>query len=264
MCGVRGGGRSQRDTPTTTHTHTNTHANTHTLHTNNTHNAQRTNAQHTTQNTQGVNASSAYHFLPMFGYHLAPEVHQRKSWILHIFSLRIDREQHVPDSSNHSLSMIKLFSFSRPDGHFGGNQLPDCSISLSPLPHHPPPPQPQPQPRPQRPPQQHTTHHQHNTTLHGDRDRERRQRKRRETKRRSLPQACFTIFRVLTCASTHIHTYTLYTQRYTYKHIYMYMYMYVYIHVIMNRHGHHFFLNWNCVGAKRPQHRHMYRLIACD
>ena len=34
--------------------------------------------------------------------HSTREVHQRNPWILHIFSLRIDREQHVPDSSNHS------------------------------------------------------------------------------------------------------------------------------------------------------------------
>ena len=43
-------------------------------------------------------------------------------------SLRIDREQHVPDSTNHSLSLIKLFSFSRPEG----NKLLDCSVGLSP------------------------------------------------------------------------------------------------------------------------------------
>ena len=68
-----------------------------------------------------------------------------------------------------------------------------------------------------RPPQQHTTQHQHNTnTTHKTRrqtqreserdkdreNRERRQRKSRERKRRSTSQACFTIFRVLTCVST--------------------------------------------------------------
>ena len=49
----------QRDTPTPTptRTHTNTHANTHTLHTNNTHNAQRT-----TQNTQSGIVSSLTKF----------------------------------------------------------------------------------------------------------------------------------------------------------------------------------------------------------
>ena len=38
------------------------------------------------------------------------EVHQRNRWIMHIFSLRKDREQHVPDSTNHSLCPIKLLS----------------------------------------------------------------------------------------------------------------------------------------------------------
>ena len=51
------------------------------------------------------------------------EVHQRNPWILHFFSLRIDREQHVPDSTNHSLYLMKLFSFSNLEGNVGGNQL---------------------------------------------------------------------------------------------------------------------------------------------
>ena len=37
--------------------------------------------------------------------------------------LRIGREQHVPDSSNQSLCLIKLFSFSYPEGNSGRNQL---------------------------------------------------------------------------------------------------------------------------------------------
>ena len=47
--------------------------------------------------------------------------------------LRIGRGQRVPDSSNHSLYLIKLFNSSYPEGNFGGNQLLDGSISLSPL-----------------------------------------------------------------------------------------------------------------------------------
>ena len=39
-------------------------------------------------------------------------------------SLRTDREQHVSDSSNHSLFLVKLFVFSCSQG----NKLPDCSI----------------------------------------------------------------------------------------------------------------------------------------
>ena len=37
-----------------------------------------------------VIASSAYQNLPTWGHYLAPEVHQRNRWILHICSLRID------------------------------------------------------------------------------------------------------------------------------------------------------------------------------
>ena len=48
------------------------------------------------------------------------------------FCVRIGREQHVPDSSNHSPCLIKLFSFSNLEGIFGGNQQPDGSICLSP------------------------------------------------------------------------------------------------------------------------------------
>ena len=52
----------------------------------------------------------------------AREVHQRNNRILHIFTLRISREQHVLESSNHLLCPIKLFSFSYPEGDAGGNQ----------------------------------------------------------------------------------------------------------------------------------------------
>ena len=46
----------------------------------------------------------------------------RNPWILPISSLRIDREQHVPDSSNHSLYLLKLFSFSCPEGTLRGER----------------------------------------------------------------------------------------------------------------------------------------------
>ena len=49
-------------------------------------------------------------------------------------SLRIDREQHVPDSSNHWPCLTKLFSFSNLEGNFDGNPQPFGSISLSPSP----------------------------------------------------------------------------------------------------------------------------------
>ena len=49
-------------------------------------------------------------------------------WILQISSLRAGREQHVSDSSNHSLYLMKLFVFSCPEG----NKLLDCSIRFRP------------------------------------------------------------------------------------------------------------------------------------
>ena len=75
-----------------------------------------THQQHTTHKTQGVIASSAHQNLPTLGYRLTPEVHQRTPWILQVFSLRIDREQHVPDYSNHSLHLINLSNSSSSSG----------------------------------------------------------------------------------------------------------------------------------------------------
>ena len=53
-------------------------------------------------------------------------------WILPISSLRTGREQHVPDSSHHSLYLMKLSNSNSPEGNCGGNQLLDGSINLSP------------------------------------------------------------------------------------------------------------------------------------
>ena len=47
--------------------------------------------------------------------------------------MRIGRGCYIPEASNHSLYPIKLKSSSYPEGNFGGNQLLDGSISLSPL-----------------------------------------------------------------------------------------------------------------------------------
>ena len=52
-----------------------------------------------------------------------PEVHQRNLGSYPTSSLRIGREQHVPDSSNNSLYLIKLLSYSYPEANVGGNQL---------------------------------------------------------------------------------------------------------------------------------------------
>ena len=84
-------------------------------------------------------------------------------------SLILDREQHVPDSSNHSLYLIKLFSFSNLEENFGGNQPPNGSICLSNSPSPPSPPPPQSQPRPQPP---HTTHRDRETETHRQRETE--------------------------------------------------------------------------------------------
>ena len=51
------------------------------------------------------------------------EVHQRKPCIVPILSLSIGRTRHVPESSNHSLYLLKLFNASSPEGTFGWNQL---------------------------------------------------------------------------------------------------------------------------------------------
>ena len=64
-------------------------------------------------------------------YHFR-EVHQKNGRILIISSLRIGRERHVPDSSNHSLYLMKLLSSSYPEGNCGRNQLWDGSVCLSP------------------------------------------------------------------------------------------------------------------------------------
>ena len=60
-----------------------------------------------------------------------PVFTRSKHWISHISSLRISREQHVPDSSNHSLYLMKLFVFSCPEG----NKLLSCSILFRPFLH---------------------------------------------------------------------------------------------------------------------------------
>ena len=62
-----------------------------------------------------------------------PRSSMKKPLDLTHLKLRIGRGQCVPDSSNHSLYLIKLFNSSYPEKNFGGNQLLDGSIRLSPL-----------------------------------------------------------------------------------------------------------------------------------
>ena len=62
------------------------------------------------------------------------EVHQRNSWLDQThFQFENRSRTTCPDSSNHSLYLIKLFNSSYTEGHCGGNQQPDGSICLSPL-----------------------------------------------------------------------------------------------------------------------------------
>ena len=78
----RGGGGVSRDTPTPTSTHCTPHytPSTHT------HNAQRTNAKHTTQNKQNGIVSSAHQNLPTWGYHLTQRLSPKKPLDLTRFS----------------------------------------------------------------------------------------------------------------------------------------------------------------------------------
>ena len=168
-------------------------------------------------------------------------------------SLRIDREQHVPDSSNHSLYLMKLFNSSSPGdtvegishgmvirllslSNLEGNFGPDGSISFrGPL----PPPSPPPQPRAQ---QQHATH---NTE---DRDRDRDRDTETETQKEDKTQVLRTI-----CTSDTFHDVRL-EKPLTSHNGFIYIYVYICHHE--SRTPQH--SKWNCVGANRPQQRHMY------
>ena len=74
---------------------------------------------------RGVIASSAYHETAHVELSRASErFTERNLWILPIQGLRIDREQHVPESSNHLLIPDEAVELHfHPEGHCGGNQL---------------------------------------------------------------------------------------------------------------------------------------------
>ena len=55
-----------------------------------------------------VIASSAYQNLPTYGYHVLQRFTKKTFRSFHVQVRGKDREQHVPDSSNHSLYLIKL------------------------------------------------------------------------------------------------------------------------------------------------------------
>ena len=81
--------------------------------------------------TEGVVASSVYQNLPTEGYHVPQRFTKQTFGPFPFSSLRKGREQHVPDSSYHSLYLIKLLSSSYPEGNCGRNKLLNGSISLS-------------------------------------------------------------------------------------------------------------------------------------
>ena len=60
---------------------------------------------------EGVTVISAYHNLPTYGYHVLQRFTKETLGSFPFSSVRIGREQHVPDSSNHSLYLMKLLSW---------------------------------------------------------------------------------------------------------------------------------------------------------
>ena len=148
---------------------------------------------------------------------MAPERFTQESLGSYTFSsLRIDREQHVPDSSNHSLYLRKQFSFSNREGNLAGNQQPDGSISLSPSPlpcllHH-----------------HNHNHDHHNNTQHINRDRDR-------DRDRDKTQVLRTI-----CTSDTFHD-VRFEEAFDLPQWFLFFcyICYIYIYVIVNRQGHH-------------------------
>ena len=57
---------------------------------------------------RGVIVSSAYQEKPTYGYHVLQRFTEETFGSFPFSSFRIDREQHVPDTSNHSLYLMKL------------------------------------------------------------------------------------------------------------------------------------------------------------
>ena len=127
--------------------------------------------------------------------------------MLPISSLIIGREQHVPDPSNHSQNLIKLFNSSSPEGNFG-----ECATSTN--------------THTQRTPTHTTTTHsnpaRHTTPTHTtrrQRERQRRLKEKRQDKTRhdsrqlailreswfllSFVQACFEFLTTLTFRALH-------------------------------------------------------------
>ena len=125
---------------------------------------------------------------------LSPERFTKSNlWILPIYGLRVGREQHVTDSFNHSLYLIKVFRSSSPEGNGAERNVTNdlhvsiatshgnvifrvltLMLSLKPQPH--------------SNTAHHTTTTPTHTTSHGDRDRLRQRQK--ETTQRKTREDC--------------------------------------------------------------------------
>ena len=71
---------------------------------------------------------------PQMGYHVLQRFTKETLESLHISSLRIGRTRHVPDSSNHSLYLIKLFNSSSPGETAGGTSCEMVRLVFRPIP----------------------------------------------------------------------------------------------------------------------------------
>ena len=73
---------------------------------------------------------------PHMGYHVPQRFTKRNERILPILSLRIGRTRHVPDSSNHSLCLMKLLNSSSPGETAGGTSCEMVRLVFRPIPEH--------------------------------------------------------------------------------------------------------------------------------
>ena len=172
-----------------------------------------------THGWQGVIVSSAYQNLPTYGYHVIQKFTKETFGSFPLSSLRIDREQHVPDSSNHSLSLIKLFSFSCLEE----NKLLDCSVGLSPF----------------CPSMTNDVNVSIATSLHQRVPLSGRVQNLSSPDTLCLTQNTFKIteyIHILVQKKTFAHTYT---NTYSFTFTYLYICKYIFFQVVMNRHGHH-------------------------
>ena len=140
---------------------------------------------------------------------------ERNPWFLPISGLRTGREQHVPESSNHSLCLIKLFSFSNLDGNSGGNQHTQHTVTNT-----------------------KTLHNTHNTHIHTN-----PHTHHSPPLPSPLPHAhAHANAHVHACVYVHARVYVyvyvnafviVYVNVYVYVHVYVFVYVYVYVYVFV-------------------------------